>query len=95
MEEVTITVNIADRPYRLKIKREEEEVIRKAVMEIDMKLRSYAGHFSFQDKQDMLAMALLHFSATAITLENSPHGPDHSVIKKLEELDRKLSELLV
>ena len=64
-------------------------------MEIDMKLKSYAGHYSFQDKQDMMAMTLLHFSAMAVTLENSNHGPDPSVVNKLKELDRMLSELLV
>ena len=51
MEELTITVNIADRPYRLKIKREEEEIIRKAVREIDARIKEYSEHFSFNDKQ--------------------------------------------
>ena len=95
MEDVTITVNIADRPYRLKIKGEEEEVIRKAVAEIEMKLKSYSEQFSFKDKQDMLAMALLHFSATAVTLENNQQNRESSVLHKLKELDQLLSEHLV
>jgi hypothetical protein len=95
MDDVTITVTIADRPYRLKIKREEEEVILKAVKEIELKLKSYTGLFSFQDKQDMLAMALLHFSATTITLENSQNNRESTVLKRLKELDRILSEHLV
>jgi cell division protein ZapA len=95
MEDVTITVNIADRPYRLKIKGEEEEDIRKAVGEIEMKLKSYSEQFSFKDKQDMLAMALLHFSATAVTLENNQQNRESPVLHKLKELDQLLSEHLV
>lgn len=95
MDDVTITVNIADRPYRLKIRREEEEMILRAVKEIELKLKSYTGQFSFQDKQDMLAMALLHFSATAITLESNQQNRESTVLKRLKELDRILSDNLV
>ena len=62
MEELTITVNIADRPYRLKIKREEEEIIRKAVKEIEHRIKEYSEHFAFNDKQDLMAMVLVALS---------------------------------
>jgi cell division protein ZapA (FtsZ GTPase activity inhibitor) len=72
MEELTITVNIADRPYRLKIKREEEEIIRKAVKDIDLRIREYSEHFAFNDKQDLMAMVLLHYASTAQKTRKRP-----------------------
>ena len=38
MDELAITVKIADRPYRMTVKAEEEEVIRKAARLINEKI---------------------------------------------------------
>jgi cell division protein ZapA len=95
MDDVTITINIADRPYRLKIKKEEEEVIMMAVKEIEMRLKDYSEQFAFQDKQDLMAMALLHFSATALKMENGQPDMDESALSKLRSLDQMLTDLLV
>ncbi len=96
MDEITITVNIADRPYRLKIKRDEEGVIRKAVSEIELRLRQYSEQFAFQDKQDLLAMALLHFSATALKLQNEPFVPslNDDMTNRLKKLEEVLDQYL-
>ncbi|MCU0370909.1 MAG: cell division protein ZapA [Bacteroidales bacterium] len=90
MEELTITVNIAERPYRLKIKREEEEVIRKAVKEIEQRIREYSEHFAFNDKQDLMAMVLLHYASTAHKLEGDILSAENLVISQL----RKMEELI-
>ena len=87
MEELTITVNIADRPYRLKIKREEEEIIRKAVKETETRLKEYSQHFAFNDKQDLLAMVLLHYASTAQKLESDLASGENMVLKKLQDME--------
>ena len=87
MEELTITVNIADRPYRLKIKREEEETIRKAVKEIEQRTKEYSDHFAFNDKHDLMAMVLLHYASTARKLENDLLSGESTVIKRLQEME--------
>ena len=94
MDELTITVNIADRPYRLKIKREEEEIIRKAVKEIDLRLREYSEHFAFNDKQDLLAMVLLHFASTAQKLESDISSGDKMVLTKLQIMEELITHHL-
>lgn len=91
MEELTITVNIADRPYRLKIKREEEEIIRRAVKEIEQRTRDYSETFAFKDKQDLLAMVLLHFSSTTLRLESELKENEENIIHQLSKLDQLLS----
>jgi cell division protein ZapA (FtsZ GTPase activity inhibitor) len=94
MEELTITVNIADRPYRLKIKREEEEIIRKAVKEIDLRLKEYSEHFAFNDKQDLLAMVLLHFASTAQKLESDLSSGENMVISRLQTMEELITQHL-
>ena len=95
MDDVTITINIADRPYRLKINKEEEEVIMMAVKEIEIRLKDYSEQFAFQDKQDLMAMALLHYSASVLKLENVQPELDEEVLSKLRNLDRMLAGLIV
>ena len=55
MDELAITVKIADRPYRMTVKAEEEEVIRKAARLINEKTTEYANTYAFNDNQDLLA----------------------------------------
>jgi cell division protein ZapA (FtsZ GTPase activity inhibitor) len=86
MEELTITVQIAERPYRLKIQRDEEEVVRQAVKEINEKIRSYSSTYAFNDKQDLLAMAALHFGTTNLRLEDEMKEQEQRTIQQLEKL---------
>ena len=95
MEELTITVNIADRPYRLKIKREEEEVIRKAVKEIEQRIREYSEHFAFNDKQDLMAMVLLHYASTAQKLESDLLSGENMVISRLQQMEELISNHII
>ena len=94
MEELTITVNIADRPYRLKIKRDEEEIIRKAVKEIELRIREYSEHFAFNDKQDLMAMVLLHYASTAQKLESDLTSGEHMVLTKLQQMEELITQHL-
>jgi cell division protein ZapA len=95
MEEQTITVHIAERPYRLKIRKDEEEIIRRAVVEIDEKLREYSDGFSFQDKQDLMAMALLHFTSNGARLEQELAFREEDTAIRLEQLEGLLDESFV
>jgi len=94
MEELTITVNIAERPYRLKIKREEEEVIRKAVKEIEQRIKEYSEHFAFNDKQDLMAMVLLHYASTAQKLESDLLSGENMVISRLQQMEELITNHL-
>ena len=87
MDEITITLTIADRPYRLKIGQDEEPVIRKAVELINEKIREYSNNYAFKDKQDLLAMAALHFGSHTLRLERDG---EPLILEKLKELDSLL-----
>jgi len=94
MSELSITVNIADRPYRLKIDAGEEETVRKAVKTINEKIKAYADTYAYKDKQDLLAMISLQFASYAVNYENSAKNSENLIIKKLTELDDILEDCL-
>jgi len=90
MDELTITVHIAERPYRLKINREEEETVRQAVREINEKIKGYSNTYAFNDKQDLLAMTALHFGTLSQRLDKENKEQEQGIIEKLESLQEML-----
>ncbi|MBP6978468.1 MAG: cell division protein ZapA [Bacteroidales bacterium] len=93
MEEIPITVNLANRPYNLKIRQKDEEIIRKAARKINELMNDYADIYAFNDQQDLLAMVALHFTAAAIHDENRLDSQDSGIVEKLSEIDQVLTNL--
>ena len=94
MPALSITVTIADRPYRLKIESGEEETVRKAVKSINEKIKAYADTYAYKDKQDLLAMVALQFSTYVVNYESTSKTGDDLIIGKLSELDDILTNCL-
>ncbi|MCD4697523.1 MAG: cell division protein ZapA [Bacteroidales bacterium] len=94
MDEFTISVIIADRPYRLKIKREEEEMIRSAANKINDKIQSYSESYAFNDKQDLLAMVALEEATAANDHNIKLNMQEQTLIKKLTDIDLLLTKVL-
>jgi len=90
MEEQSITVTIADRPYKLTVKREDEEIFREATKYINDRLKSYAANFSFKDKQDLLAMVALQYTTNALRNERVLAFRDKELVEKLVNLNTML-----
>lgn len=59
---VSVTLRLAGRSYRIKIKAEEEEHVRKAVKLADERLEALKTEYTSQDNQDYLAIALLLYA---------------------------------
>ncbi|MHC1775072.1 MAG: cell division protein ZapA [Lentimicrobium sp.] len=91
MDELSINVLIADRTYKLTIERREEESVRAAAKAIDEQMKSYASHFEYKDKQDLLAMVALQFSINAIDLGNQINFSEKGLLLKLEEINGLLA----
>lgn len=88
MDEISISVVIADRSYRLTIKKEEEEIIRKAAKVINERIRSYAGHYAYKDGQDLFAMVALELASHAGELEKNLSGLQHQLQVRLDEIEK-------
>lgn len=92
MKTFFITVKVADREYRLNIERENEELVRSVVKDINDSLKRYADNYEFKDKQDLLSMVVLQNAIRNKELENQVHFQQHQLTGKLEEIDRVLTE---
>lgn len=75
MSEELIPINIwlAGRSYRIRIKADEEQAVRKSVKQADEKIAEMRHHYAGKDEQDFMAMTLLSYAAdTAIESFNNP-----------------------
>jgi len=94
MDELSISVNIADRPYRLKIEKTDEETIRKAAKLIEKTMKEYSVNYAFKDKQDLLAMVALQFVTSSLNFESQIDFTENKLETKLSEIDHVLSEVI-
>lgn len=85
-ENKTIKVNLAGRPYPVRIAEAEEEGLRAVVEEINGRFSQFQTNYRDRDKQDWLVMTLLTYAGELQALREQP-GDDR-------ELDRRLSELM-
>ncbi|MCF8246628.1 MAG: cell division protein ZapA [Saprospiraceae bacterium] len=89
-----LTVTIAGRPYPLKIKANDEPVIRQIVKEVNEKINKFQLTYANREKQDCLAMAILAYAvdlhkATSQTTASSPEISD-----KLARIESLLDEAM-
>ena len=89
---LSIKVQIAERFYPLKIKRQDEEKIRKASKLINDKVLQYKQGYTDKDAQDFLAMAALQFVINLIDCEQQQNVV--SLEEELGSLSSELDELL-
>lgn len=90
---MSITVWLAGRSYRLRIKPEEESAVRKAVKVADTKVNEMRAHYAGKDDQDFMAMSLLMYAAdSAIETFNNPLLR-HELDKMSGKIDKVLSQI--
>ena len=91
-ESMNITVLIGGRPYSLSIKTREEQLIRKAVKDINDKVNEFQTTYKQRDKQDCLAMTLLTYAVdlSKLRLAYAQQGAD----EKIDELNTLLDDAL-
>jgi cell division protein ZapA (FtsZ GTPase activity inhibitor) len=91
-EMLSIKVQIAERFYPLKIKRQEEEKIRKAARLINDKVLQYKQRYTDKDTQDFMAMAALQYVISLIDCEQQQNVV--SLDEELASINSELDELL-
>lgn len=89
---LNINLVIADRPYPLKIRPEEEETVRQAARAINKKVKEYQREHDAKDKQDYLAMCALYFAVEALGNQEENVEQDTTLAEKLHKLDALLEE---
>jgi len=92
MEELSISLPIAERTYRLAIDKEHEELFRKAAKLIDKRIRDYSTSYAYKDKQDLLAMVALEYATAFLKSDRLLSENENQWQEKLAALDQALDE---
>lgn len=88
-EYIPINLWIAERSYRIKAKRSEEEAIRKAVKLADDKIVEMRRNFAGKDDQDFIAMCLLLYVTDQVTESDKLDPVSQSKIEQMiQDLDK-------
>jgi cell division protein ZapA len=93
-EKLKIKISIADRVYPLTVEPSQEEGLRSASKKIDAMIKQFEQSYAVRDKQDVLAMCALQFAAQVEQKQINNSQDNESTITRLQNLDKKLSELL-
>ena len=91
MENVSVTVTILERSYKLTIAPQEETHLRDAAALIDAQAKMFKKQYGHRDNQDLLAMVAL---AQVTELMKSLKFKDNELIEKLAEIDSMLNNNL-
>ena len=94
MNELSISLPIADRSYRLAIDKEHEELFRKAAKLIDKRIKDYSGSYAYKDKQDLLAMVALEYATGYLQNDQQLSENELQWREKLLAIDHALDEQL-
>ncbi len=94
MSEFSISITVADRPYKLVVEKEQEEMFRNAAKLIDKRIKEYSSSYAFKDKQDLLAMIALEYTVSFLQNEQTTNESGLLLNDKLTGIDNALNDLL-
>ena len=84
-EMIPVNITIADRTYRVRIARKDEEAVRKTAALINAKMLEFKNLYAGKDSQDYISMVLLWF-----TTEQKANGQN---LYELEGLQNQIDSL--
>ena len=94
MGQFSISITVADRPYKLTIDKESEEMFRRAAKLVDDRIKTYSNNYAYKDKQDLIAMVALEHTIYYLQNERTINEKDTTLAKKLNEIDTALTHIL-
>ncbi len=94
MSQFSISITVADRPYKLVIDKENEEVFRKAAKLVDDRIKTYSNNYAYKDKQDLIAMVALENTIHYLQNERTGSEKETTLENRLIEIDNALTQAL-
>ena len=94
MGQFSISITVADRPYKLVIDKESEEIFRRASKLVDDRIKTYSSNYAYKDKQDLVAMVALEHTIHYLQNERIINEKDTTLATKLIEIDTALTQVL-
>ena len=92
LDEIKINVIIAERSYRLTIKKADEEKVMKAAEVLNERVKSYKKTYDYRDYQDLLSMVCLQLATLNVKYETDAAYKDQYLEQKLDEFSVLLND---
>lgn len=92
-EMIPVNIVVADRSYRLRIKAEDEESIRKKMKEVNKKIVEFKTSFAGKDLQDYISMCLIWY-ATQNQEESNGKKEEAELAPLLKNLETEIDQIL-
>ncbi len=90
MDELAIKIKIGDRDYPMRIKAEEEEIIRAAGRMVNEQMKAYKDSFGINDKQDLLAMVAFDCLIEKIRSDEETNKKQLALTERIEGITKKI-----
>lgn len=94
MEQVSVTVTIMGRKYKLRISEAEEPYLTKAAEMIENQAKSYGKMYAYQDHQDLLAMVALTQITQLAKLQEGGQTDTTAIAERLTAVNDLLSKAI-
>jgi len=94
MSELSIKLKIGNREYPMKVKAEDEEIIRLAGKAVNDRIKSYRSRFGIDDSQDLLAMVAFDCLVEKMRSEKDTNFTDEVSLNKVIELRQLITNHL-
>ncbi len=91
---ISVSVTIGERQYPLKVRAEDEVLVREAERMINEKFNEFQLRFTGQEKIDYLAMSALMNFVDLLKSQNEEGHESELLFEKLSEADRIIGEAL-
>jgi len=89
---IAINVVIGDRTYRIKVKTEDEEMVRKTTKQLSEQLVQFKTEYPGKDMQDYVTMVLLWFVSEQN--ERTVQDPSQEIKFLLEKIEQAIDKSL-
>ncbi|HLU18144.1 MAG TPA: cell division protein ZapA [Edaphocola sp.] len=80
---IPITIWLAERSYRIRVKPEEEQAIRHAIKVAEQRLAKLRNEVSGKDEQDFLAMCLMMYATDQVTEQSGLNPVQQDTIQQM------------
>ena len=91
-DEIRINVTIAERSYRMVVKKTDEEKVMRAATMINERIKSHKQAYDYRDYQDLLSMVCLQLATLNVKYESDAAYKDQYLEQKLDEMSDLLNE---
>ncbi len=89
---LAVNLLVADRTYRIRLKVEDEEVVRKTAKKLNEQIAQFKSQYAGKDMQDYMAMVLLSYVTD--TQSAAPALDDRELTLSLVRLESQLDSAL-